>query len=147
MKKKILIGINSCIAAIMAFLGVSCDNNNVDIPLEYGCPYVNYEYSGQVTDEANQPLENIQIIADHIDVNGQRWQYFSIYTDAEGKYYRCRKDSKNDMRIIANDTTGTYASDTAYLTDIKNTCPEREGSGWCTGIYEIKQDFTLKKKD
>ncbi len=145
MKKNILAGINALIAILMGMLGVSCHIGYN----EYGTPYATFEMSGTVTDEQEQPLENIQVVHQDGWRNGNdptRWRDCpdTLYTDADGKFYRHYSGyfPLECQKLVVNDTTGVYASDS-----IDTTVTYSGGDHhWYRGKGELKADFVLGKK-
>ena len=139
MKKKILTGINALIALLMGGMGVSC-KYGVPYP-EYGCPYVSLDVSGTITDEANQPLKDIQV-----QVSLLGYTSSPIYSDKNGTYLRqSNEGAAKYVDIVVRDTAGVYASDSVRV-DIERVMYDQP-KGWKEGEATVKQDFQLKKND
>ncbi|MBQ7531744.1 MAG: radical SAM-associated putative lipoprotein [Paludibacteraceae bacterium] len=145
MKTKVLKGINALLAAILGLLGVSCHIGYA----EYGSPYATFEISGTVSNEDDEPLQNIQIVHQRGWKDGAGTTYWSewpdtLYTDADGKFYRnYGGDFPLEYRkLVVNDTTGVYASDSVDTTVTYSGGDHH----WYHGKGELKADFVLKKK-
>ena len=138
MKTKILTGINALIAALMAFLGVGCQE-----PINmYGVPHATLDVSGIITDEANQPLKDIKVQVRLLGItSGPK------FSDESGKYLFHSQDGLylDSVDILVQDTAGVYASDSARvavdLVEYDNI------HGWQVGEATAHQDFQLKKNN
>lgn len=81
--KKHLSFINQIILSIMAFLGFSCDPD--DIGVEYGAPCADFKVTGTVVDELTQDnLNNIQVILS--DALSSSYNFDTTYCDENGNY-------------------------------------------------------------
>ncbi|MBR6117862.1 MAG: radical SAM-associated putative lipoprotein [Paludibacteraceae bacterium] len=145
MKTKCLKSINAVIAFLLCLLGFSgCELPSV----EYGVPHADLDIEGQVSNEENEVLPDIQIVAwkGWKDGGGTLyWQEYAdtLYTDSTGRFYRFYENTfpLEYHRIIANDTTGTYASDT-----IDATVSYSGGNGgWYEGKATLNVTFILQK--
>lgn len=146
MKKSILICINALIATLMGLLGVSCHIGYA----EYGSPYATFEMSGTVTDEQEQPLENLQVaVRDRWDRENGSLGYVVCSTNSDGQYaWRTQTHPWIDsFEIIVRDTAGVYESDSVNVGGLEF---DRSGVSkqdhWNCGKAEVQQDFVLKKK-
>ena len=143
MKKQLLKKANTLLAPILALFGIatSCDDgsgNGDDICL-YGVPTAEYiEITGTVQNEAQNPIENIQVVMD--------WD--TTYTAADGSFV-LRREGDFPVRTVTlqfNDTdeatSGNYQSDTA---EVQITYTGGDGS-WNAGIGRGIVNKTLKEK-
>ncbi|MBR4198552.1 MAG: radical SAM-associated putative lipoprotein [Bacteroidales bacterium] len=143
MKKRILKKANALLAAILALFGVaaSCDDGNEipDLPCAYGTPTAEYiEITGTVQNEAQNPIENIQVVMD--------WD--TTYTGADGSFV-LRREGDFPVRTVTlqfNDTDeashGRYQNDSA---EVQITYTGGDGS-WDAGIGHGSVTKTLKEK-
>ena len=145
MKAKLNTWINVLLTAILGMLGYSCG----DMRAEYGTPMSDFTLEGTVSNEDDEPLQDIQVVhrAGWKNSEGNvSWmgQPDTLYTDADGKFQRLYGgDFPLEYRqIIVNDTAGVYASDS-----IETTVSYSGGDQhWYHGKGELKADFVLKKK-
>ena len=150
MKKQLLKSSNAIFASILAFFGVSSCNDDVclyGVPYEeYGCPYSEYiEVTGTVKNEAEQPIENIQVVS--------QWENGYVedttYTDQNGNFEMRKSDTypRNNIRLYFNDIDGTangsYQNDSA---DVHITYSEGDGN-WNVGVGHGTVTKTLREKD
>lgn len=146
MKTKILNRFNAILAFLIGLLGFTgCERF---IRCEYGVPTADFTLEGQVTNDEEEPLQNIQIVSQRGWKDGagtQYWEEYSdtLYTDSVGRFYRSYRDMPYEYyRIIANDTAHVYASDTIEATV---SYSGRSGT-WYEGQATLTADFVLKKK-
>ncbi len=142
MKKILLKQSNAMLSAILALFGVSSctDADLYGSPMaEYGIPAAEYiEITGTVQNEAQQPIENIQVVSD----------YDMTYTSADGSFVLRREGVFPDqyMTLQFNDTdgeaNGSYQNDTA---EVHITYSGGDGS-WNRGIGGGTVNKTLKEK-
>ena len=150
MKKQLLKTSNAFFAAILALFGVSSCNDEVlmyGVPYEeYGCPYSEYtEITGTVQNEAEQPIENIQVVSQWDD----GYIKDTTYTDQNGNF-ELRRDGlypNRNIKLYFKDIDGTangsYQNDSA---DVHITYSEGDGN-WNAGIGHGSVTKTLKEKD
>lgn len=153
---------NAVLTALLGLLGFeSCDSPDEygPIPVEYGTPYADYQFSGTVTDERNSPIKDIKVSAKFVyQMNDGRVETYSVdstQTDGSGKYaFESRRFiSDPDLKLIVEDMDGeanggAFKSDTIDI-DYDNARKVKEpaaGESWSTGTYAINQDIKLKKK-
>ena len=146
MKAKIRKSLNLILGALLGVLGFGCGS----MPVAYGPPpQGDFTAKGRVVNEANEPLENIQIIVkrghkdDAENLKLSLWDI--LYTNTEGDYYKYYPNEilHTYNRVIANDTTGVYASDSLDV----NTRFSSTGDGhWDYGKSILTVDFVLKEK-
>ena len=143
MKKRILKKANALLAAVLALFGVaaSCDDGNEipDLPCAYGTPTAEYiEITGTVQNEAQNPIENIQVVMD--------WD--TTYTAADGSFVLRREDDfpVRTVTLQFNDTdentNGSYQDDTA---EVQINYTGGDGS-WNAGIGRGTVNKTLRAK-
>ena len=140
MKKRILKKSNAIFAAILALFGVSsCEQEDL-----YGCPQSEYsediEITGTVQNEAQQPIENIQVVSLYTND--------TTNTDASGNFvFHTGKGLKPTiLRLNFNDidgaTNGSYQDDTA---EVQITYTGGDGN-WNAGVGHGTVTKTLKEK-
>ena len=130
--------LSTFLLSLLGFSLATCDR-----AVEYGCPYATYEVKGQVSDEDNQSLKDIQVVVQ---------QYDTFYTDAEG-IYRAHGDlrlGRESLLVTATDIDGE-ANGGDFEPQIKTITYSRGdlqgGSGWNEGTLTKEVNFTLKKKE
>ena len=145
MKAKVLRGINAVLAAILGLLGVSCHFGYAG----YGSPYATFEMSGIVTDEQDQPLENIEVaVTNRWGRAYQEPPYVVGYTDKNGKYeWRTGGDGLDSIDIIVRDTAGVYRADSVSLGVEYDRSGVSKSDHWNMGNAKVQQDFRLKKNN
>lgn len=144
MKKKILTVINAMIAAMMGFLAVGCKE-----PVGmYGVPHADLNVSGTITDEENQPVENIQV---SVKLNFNPWSgKIPVAVSAEDGLYEGELEGVFPVQtamLYADDTTGVYASDSAEVKLTYDKSQVSPSDHWNSGTATVKQDFQLKKNN
>ncbi len=150
METKVRNGINTLLTFILGILGFSCTSNPSPIEVAYGVPSAEFTLKGRVSNEEKESLSDIQIVLRKGWKDGEDTVYWddfcdTLYTDAEGKFYRYYESlfPHEYSRIIANDTTGVYASDS-----IEGTISYSGGDGhWYRGKCELDVEIVMKKKD
>lgn len=143
MKKSILICINALIATLMGLLGVSCHIGYY----EYGSPYATFEMSGTVTDEQEQPLENIQVaVRNRWDRENGSLGYIVCSTNPDGQYEWRSGAYTDSIEIIVRDTAGVYESDSVNVGLEFDRSGVSKQDHWNWGKAEVQQDFVLGKK-
>lgn len=143
MKANMYKWINMFLGVILSLLGYSCR----DHMLMYGTPTAEFDLKGQVTNEAKQPLPNMQIVHTTGYKDGAGNMYWSeypdtLFTDAEGKFYRLYHNTMREHMLIASDPARVYASDTVVATV---TYTGGDGA-WYDGHADLNVDFVLKEK-
>ncbi len=143
MKKRILKKANALLAPILALFGVaaSCDDGReTEEPIcLYGTPTAEYiEITGTVQNEAQNPIENIQVV--------MGWD--TTQTAADGSFV-LRREGDFPVRTVTlqfNDTdentNGSYQDDTA---EVQINYTGGDGS-WNAGIGRGSVTKTLKEK-
>lgn len=146
MKAKVLRGINVLLTAILGLFGFS---SCFSVPVAYGVPHTDFTIEGTVSNEDNEPLQNIQVVQKGGEKDGDGNTYWeewpdTLYTDADGKFYRYYAGDfpLAYRKLVVNDTTGVYASDS-----IDTSVTYSGGDGhWYSGKGKLKADFVLVKK-
>jgi putative lipoprotein (rSAM/lipoprotein system) len=142
MKARLLTRVNAFIALLMGVLGFgSCESHLI---AEYGCPHATLEVSGTITDESNQPVENIQV---KVKSEGRQITQ-EAYSNADGQYttdqYAIFPVSTVDL--IVTDTAGVYEGDSVRMDVTYDKSQVAKGDHWDEGDAVIQYDFQLKKK-
>ena len=138
MAKKVRTWINILLSGMLGMIGYGCSG----FMAEYGTPHAELEVSGQVTNEEEAELENIQIVV--VKIGRTFGDNDTLYTNSEGNFDRAYHIliPEDKYKVIANDTAGVYASDS-----IEQHVTFSGGSGqWNYGSGEMHADFQLKKK-
>ena len=142
MKAKVKTWLNLLLSAVLGLIGISCGS----CVAMYGVPSADFTLKGQVTNEENEALENIQVVLRNgwkDDTNTTYWEEGdTLYTNTEGQFYRYYEGifPLQIYQVIANDTSGVYASDT-----IDSTVKYKGGSGWYEGKGKLEVEFVLKR--
>ena len=157
MKAKVLTRINALLALFLSALGfngcslfmVKYGPDPGPIVCEYGCPYAQFEATGVVTDDEQQPLENMQVLV-HTkwDSDMSREYMPQVYTDEAGEYTLSteRLFPTDSMDIIVTDTAGVYESDSVRVKVDYDRSGVSPDDHWNEGVGKVYQDFQLKKK-
>ena len=153
MKAKFLRYINTFLeTAIMVLVGVSFGGcatkygvGPEPVVAEYGAPYATFEVSGSVTNEDSKPAAGIRVTVQS-DGNPLLPETYSeedgLYTIKDGGAF-----PMPHIEIIAEDTSGMYAPDTARVDVQYDRSSVSKDEGWNFGKASIIQDFQLKKKE
>ena len=149
---------NAVQTALLSMLGYSCSLDEPDeygsVIAEYGVPQTYYFVKGQVTDEANVPVQGIKTSAKIVfnkDENTEVYCMDSTLTDEAGRYQLKHVERAMYLKLIVEDTDGEanggeFLSDTLDI-DFDKAVKIKEGDHhWNQGTYEISQDIKLKKK-
>ena len=132
--KILRMGMKLCMLTGVAFTFAAC----------YGVrePVFEFEASGDITNQENKPIENIEVTIKH-----RGWTMREKYSDEDGKYliqddYFPTVDS---IDIVARDTTGIYEPDSVRVGIVVDYKTKK--NKWSDGSFSVKQDFQLKKKE
>lgn len=115
-KKKYHLLVSSLLTTMMGFLGISCVFPNMYGPVMYGpaVPEDYLEIDGEVTNEAGEPLESMQVV-----INTSRISLSdTVYTNASGEFERAYgfPQKGNDTLLIeVKDTSNVYASEKVQI--------------------------------
>lgn len=149
MKAKVSSWLNVLLTAILGIIGYNCSGSRGNVLCAYGVPSADFTLEGTVSNEDDEPLQNIQILHYGGWRDGTGTMYWgresdTIYTNADGNFYRYypRDFPMTYYKVIANDTAGIYAPDTIVTTE---TFTGGDGN-WYRGKADLKADFVLKKK-
>ena len=146
MKARFLKGINVFLELIiLGLVGVSFGSCAKKYgAVEYGVPYATLDVSGAITDEEAKPVANIRVT-----VRNEDHQILpEVYSEEDGLYSTQANGAFPipHIEIIAEDTSGVYAPDTARV-DVQYDRTGVSGSDhWNEGSASVQQDFKLKKK-
>lgn len=159
MRKKMTRWYETVLSALLTMLGFSsCENVSHNVVCEYGCPNVEYQVKGTVTDAASgKPVEGIQAkvaAVERTDEGVEVYGMDSLTTSKDGTF---AFPLMNDMNIDGLRTSliledvdgmengGVYASDTIELKSLPRE-QVKEGDGkWFGGGFELKAERSLKK--
>ena len=144
MKTKVNTWINAILVAILGMLGFS----SCKVTVEYGTPSGDFTLEGEVTNEAKEPLQDIQIVLrrnwkDDFDSLFLKQNVDTLYTGADGRFYKYYPGvfPLEYNQVIATDTSGVYKSDT-----IDAHVSYSGGDGhWYNGKGQLTADFVLKR--
>ena len=144
MKTKVNTWINAMLVAILGMLGFS----SCKVAVEYGTPSGDFTLEGEVTNEAKEPLQDIQIVLrrnwkDDFDSLFLKQNVDTLYTGTDGRFYKYYPGGfpLEYNQVIANDTSGVYKSDT-----IDAHVSYSGGDGhWNNGKAQLTADFVLKR--
>lgn len=153
MKRKVLTGINALIALLLGILGLNGGcllKYGPAIVAEYGVPHAMFEATGTITNEENEPIENIRVtLKDRYRPNRDyRSTMLDVYTADDGTYTVGPYGffPVDSLDIIVTDTTGVYASDSVSVKVDYDRSKVKWGDNWDSGAGYVHQDFQLKKK-
>ena len=143
-KTKLRIWVNSLIGIILGLFGISCSSC-----VMYGVPTGDLAFKCNVSNEANEPLKGMQVVRRggwKDDAGTMYWKHWAdtLYTDEEGNVYQLRKGEHplTLHKVIVNDTTGEYQSDST-ITEVKYKGGDLS---WYEGKATLETNFTLHKK-
>ena len=145
MKTKILNKINLLIAFLMGILGFNC--NGWPFANAYGAPHADFIIEGIVVNEATEPLNNIQVLAKSGWKDNEGFIHYSdgniVYTQIDGKFKHFLGDPGGHYKIIVNDTSNVYQSDSL---DIQAHFKNGKGT-WYYGSDSTYVEIVLKKNE
>ena len=159
MKLRMMKWYNGLLSALLSMMGFeSCNNAINNAAAEYGCPTVEYQVKGEVTDaDSGHPIEGIQAKLGHTfttDEYDQAYTFDSVRTDRSGAFTFPMYDDvslQSSLTLIledpraASDGTG-YASDTVRLKDMEQKQVKQGDGHWYNGAYELTVTRKLKKR-
>lgn len=155
MKIKYLKLKNWLLAALGGLLGINlagCDDSNVPMSNEYGCPEATYHFKGIVTNTDGQPIEGIGVSKRYLYHDENSVPVFSYYdtTDADGRYsvdFRMFPGATFSLQLcdIDGDENGSY-NDT--VVGIKTDDVQLTGGDghWYDGEGTVTQNVTMTEK-
>ena len=140
-KNKFHLLVSSLLTTLLGFFGVSCV---LPGPVLYGpaLPENFFYLYGEVTNEAGEPLESMQVVINTSRISIKD----TVYTDASGEFERAYgfpQEGNDTLLIEVNDTSDVYASEKVQIPFTEMT-KERE-SEWSTE-YSVDVKLQLKKK-
>ena len=127
-------GIKLCMLTGVAFTFAAC----------YGTPpeepYMEFEASGEIFNQENEPLENIEVSIKYWGTSAMNG-----FSDENGQYLlkAICFPSLDSIDIVARDTTGVYEPDSARVK--LDFDPNTRRDRWSEGTLIAQQDFQLKK--
>ena len=138
--KKFRVLFNSLLTAILGIFGMT----SCIAPVLYGpgMPEDLVKVDGEVTNEAGEPLESMQVVINTSRISIKD----TVYTDASGEFERAYgfpQEGNDTLLIEVNDTSDVYASEKVQIPFTEMT-KERE-SEWSTE-YSVDVKLQLKKK-
>lgn len=139
LKLKVLAQINVLLSAVLSLFG--CAEIHEDM---YGVPYVTYQYSGEVTNEQKQPLEDIQVTIKAPKYGNARMNYEPVVTGKDGRFdgsMRYDNSQVDTLNVVFTDTTQVYQADSTQVV-VKWQKSEKD---WCMGECEFEVHMQLKK--
>ena len=145
---------NAVLSVLLGLLGFeACDpvDEYGASPVEYGTPFAHYEVKGQVTDEAGNPIQGIQISAISGVFDSQLYQ--TVTSDETGHYTLSERqlfvgdDDRIEFKDIDGEANGGLFQDTTL--NMRDMPMEKTANGdnhWNSGTYKVNGNVKLKKK-
>ena len=148
--------LNYMIATLIGLLGFSaCSENEEEPPCMYGSPTADYIIKGDITDESGNPIQGVQVSVyqgeyEYMYENKNPQPLTGSTNSTGGFKFDTLKRWGSYTILITRDTDGA-ANCGEFINDtIKNNRYEltqlKEGEVWYRGLYEIKTNIKLKKK-
>ena len=140
-KNKYHLLVSSLLTTLLGFLGVSCVFPG---PVLYGpgVPENTIDIDGEVTNEAGEPLESMQVVINTSRISIKD----TVYTNASGEFERAYgfpQEGNDTLLIEVNDTSEVYASEKVQIPFTEMT--KETDSEWSTE-YSVDVKLQLKKK-
>ena len=140
-KNKYHLLVSSLLTTLLGFLGVSCVFPG---PVLYGpgVPENIVDIDGEVTNEAGEPLESMQVVINTSRISIKD----TVYTNASGEFERAYgfpQEGNDTLLIEVNDTSEVYASEKVQIPFTEMT--KETDSEWSTE-YSVDVKLQLKKK-
>ena len=131
---------NAMIAAVLGLFGIT----SCIAPVMYGpgVPEDLVEVEGEVTNEAREPLESMQVVINTARVRMKD----TLYTNAEGeieRHYGFPQTANDTLLVEVNDTTGLYESEKVAVPFTEMT---KESETEWEREYSVDIKVQLKKK-
>ena len=140
-KNKLHLLVSSLLTTLLGVLGASCVFPG---PVMYGpaVPENTIDIDGEVTNEAGEPLESMQVVINTSRISIKD----TVYTNASGEFARAYgfpQEGNDTLLIEVNDTSDVYASEKVRIpfTEMK----KETYSEWSTE-YSVDVKLQLKKK-
>jgi len=148
-------GTNWALAGILSLLGFTTNSCEKEGVVEYGAPHANYILKGKVTNEAGQPIPDIQIdIREEYSYNYYESEYEEVATiqsDREGKFeHKVHSGfTQGQYQLILTDIdgekNGLYQKDSLQVKFEKEDQIEK-GSRWFEGTFEKEIPIIMKEE-
>ena len=140
-KNKFHLVVSSLLTTLLGFFGASCVFPG---PVMYGpaLPENFLEVDGEVTNEAGEPLESMQVVINTSRISIKD----TVYTNASGEFERAYgfpQEGNDTLLIEVNDTSNVYASEKVQIPFTEMT--KETDSEWSTE-YSVDVKLQLKKK-
>ena len=140
-KNKYHLLVSSLLTTLLGFLGVSCVFPG---PVLYGpgVPEKTIDIDGEVTNEAGEPLESMQVVINTSRISIKD----TVYTNASGEFERAYgfpQEGNDTLLIEVNDTSNVYASEKVQIPFTEMT--KETDTEWSTE-YSVDVKLQLKKK-
>lgn len=148
MKTKISLSaiVSRVCVALMALLGYSCDNIGEDSPLMmYGCPTGTWEIKGDVTDEANEPVNDATIKITYPNANSTDCIVGEAKTDKAGFYVSTGYESAGILKVVCIPGNRELKAD-SMVVKLEYSGGDKNNI-WDMGSASATVDFKLKKKE
>ena len=141
-KNKFHLLVSSLLTTLLGFFGASCVFPG---PVMYGpaLPENFLEVDGEVTNEAGELLESMQVVINTSRISIKD----TVYTDASGEFERAYgfpQEGNDTLLIEVNDTSDVYASEKVQIPFTEMT--KETDSEWSTE-YSVDVKLQLKKKE
>ena len=140
-KNKYHLLVSSLLTTLLGFLGVSCVFPG---PVLYGpvVPENTIDIDGEVTNEAGEPLESMQVVINTSRISIKD----TVYTNASGEFERAYgfpQEGNDTLLIEVNDTSNVYVSEKVQIPF--SEMQKETYSEWSTE-YSVDVKLQLKKK-
>ena len=141
-KNKFHLLVSSLLTTLLGFFGASCVFPG---PVMYGpaLPENFLEVDGEVTNEAGETLESMQVVINTSRISIKD----TVYTNASGEFERAYgfpQEGNDTLLIEVNDTSNVYASEKVQIPFTEMT--KETDSEWSTE-YSVDVKLQLKKKE
>jgi putative lipoprotein (rSAM/lipoprotein system) len=140
---------NAVLTALLAILGYESCSNALD---EYGCPTVDYQVKGSVTDLTGTPIPGIKITAPYGSLLDNQYEQI-VQTDAQGHFTLNEFSDLRGVKFVVEDIDGEanggeFLNDTINVETLPKTQVEKGDGRWYEGKYkyEVTANIKLKKK-
>ena len=140
-KNKYHLLVSSLLTTLLGFLGVSCVFPG---PVLYGpgVPENTIDIDGEITSEAGEPLESMQVVINTSRISMKD----TVYTNASGEFERAYgfpQEGNDTLLIEVNDTSNVYVSEKVQIPF--SEMQKETYSEWSTE-YSVDVKLQLKKK-
>ena len=140
-KNKYHLLVSSLLTTLLGFLGVSCVFPG---PVLYGpgVPENTIDIDGEITSEAGEPLESMQVVINTSRISIKD----TVYTNASGEFERAYgfpQEGNDTLLIEVNDTSNVYASEKVQIPFTEMT---KVNESEFSTEYSVDVKLQLKKK-